>query len=385
MDPVASTSSSLRVLYVGTYTAPGSEGLYKVAGSEGIYAFQFEEVTGRLIPIDLAAPAINPSFLCMAEDGSCLYAVNERRSVDGGGTVSAYRVDPVDSRLTFLNAQPSGGGQPVHLTMDRSGRTLFAANYERGSFGAWPISPDGRLEPHRTIISFSGSGPHPLRQTGPHAHCTVFDPSGHFLLVSDLGSDRVMIYRHDASDATLSPADPAFVSFAPGSGPRHLVFAPSGQTAYVVAELTSEMVACRWLPEQGRLIPFQAHSTLPRGWTGSSTCSALQLDRSGQYLYASNRGHDSIAVFRTGVGGAVEIASIVPCGGRRPRSFILDPSERYLLVALQDSHRIQVFARDLATGLLTETAESAAVFTPACLIFGRPEAAIASKRRPPRR
>jgi 6-phosphogluconolactonase len=357
----AATDDTL--VYVGTYTR---------AGSEGIYAFRFDEERGTLSPIGLAARTSNPSFLAVHPNGRWVYAVNEDEVYQGAdsGSVSAFAIDRASGRLTPLNQRSSRGGAPCHISIDRTGRYALVANYGAGSVAALPIGSDGRLGEATSVVQHTGSGTNPDRQGGPHAHAIVVDDGNRFVLAADLGIDKVLVYRFDAERGTLSANDPPGAALTPGSGPRHIVFAPSGRWLYAINELTSTITAFGWDRDRGVLTSGPTVSTVPSAFTGANTTAELAAHPSGRFVYGSNRGHDSIAVFSADPGtGALSAVGHVPTGGRTPRNFALDPQGRWLVAANQDSSSLVVYRVDEKTGALDRIGDPAVVTLPVCVLF----------------
>jgi 6-phosphogluconolactonase len=353
------------LVYFGTYTGPGSK---------GIYVSRFDSATGRLTPAELAAETPNPSFLAVRPDGRFLYAVNEVGHFQGknSGSASAFAVDRATGRLTLLNQSASGGADPCHATVDRSGRSLLVANYSGGSIAALPIGPDGRLGEASAVVQHKGSSVNRERQAGPHAHSIDLDAANRFALVDDLGLDKVLVYRFDPARGTLVPHDPPSASVAPGSGPRHLAFHPDGRHVYVINEMLLTITAFRYDPERGALDVAQTLSTLPAGVAPRPEYSTaeVRVHPSGRFLYGSNRGHDSIAVFAIErETGALTPVEHVPTGGKTPRNFTLDPTGTYLLVANQGSDSVVVFRVDADTGRLQATGQTLHVGSPVCVTF----------------
>jgi len=361
-SPAAAAPRALRV-YVGTYTGPKSQGIYQM---------RLDMATGALSAPELAGEAANPTFLALHPTGRFLYAVSEVRGPAGraGGAVLAFAVDPDSGRLTLLGRQSTGGDGPCHVALDREGRVALAANYGSGSVCAMPLGAGGRPAEPVTVIQHAGSGPNPKRQQGPHAHSINADPTGRFALAADLGLDHVLVYRLDAARGTLAPHDPPFASVAPGAGPRHLAFHPGGRFAYVINELACTVTAFAWDAERGTLSEVQTVPTLPADFTGASTCAEVQVHPGGRFLYGSNRGHDSLAVFAIDP----ETGRLTPRGhqptlGRTPRNFRIDPTGAWLLAANQNSDSVVVFRIDPATGRLEPTGATAAVPSPVCVTF----------------
>jgi 6-phosphogluconolactonase len=354
----------LRV-YVGTYTQ-GSK-------SEGIYRMELDLATGQATRPVLAAKTINPSFLAIHPNQRYLYAVNEVSTFDKkpGGAISAFAIDPKTGDLTFINQQSSGGAGPCHLIVDARGKNVLAANYGGGSICVLPIQQGGRLGKASAFIQHKGSSVTP-RQKGPHAHSINLDASNRFALVADLGLDKVLIYAFDAQKGTLKENTPASVSLAPGAGPRHLAFHPSGKFAYVINEIHSTVTAMRYDPKQGSLEKVQTLSTLPEGVKKGNSTAEVQVHPSGKFLYGSNRGHNSIAIFAIDpVTGKLTPLGHQGEGIKIPRNFEIDPTGTYLLVANQADDSVSAFRIDPKTGKLAATGTVVDVPRPVCVKFTR--------------
>jgi 6-phosphogluconolactonase len=287
------------------------------------------------------------------------------------GAVSAFAVDAT-GRLFFMNQQPSSGADPCHLAVDPSGRHLLVANYSSGTIAVLPFASLGRLSPSSSVHDHRGSGPNPVRQTGPHAHAVVFDPSGRFVFEADLGADRIHLFRFDPASGRLDPDQARDTALPPGAGPRHLAWHPSGRLLYAINELGSTITAFLFDALSGELTAVQRVSTLPDGFTGPSTAAEIAVLPNGRFLFASNRGHDSLAVFAVDPSsGRLTAAGHVPAGGMGPRHFAVDASSRWLLAANQGSDAITLFRLDADTGHLTP-AGAVAVPSPVCVLFGGP-------------
>lgn len=348
------------LVYFGTYTG---------AKSKGIYVARFDDKSGKLSAAELAAETKSPSFLARHPNGRVLYAVGEATNFGETrqGAVTAFAIEPQTGLLTELNRQPSGGAGPCHLTLDAKRGLLFTANYGDGSVGALPVLTDGTLGAPVSVAQHAGSSVNPRRQEGPHAHCVNLDPAKKFLLVCDLGLDKVMVYRPDGA---LTPNDPPFAVVAPGAGPRHLAFQPNGRFVHVLNELNSTITTFAYDARRGTLKEGQTVSTLPAGFTGATTGAEIEVHPSGRFVYASNRGHDSIAVFaadrRTGLLSPVAHESTQ---GKTPRHFTLDPSGRWLLAENQGSDSVVVFRVNAKTGALEPTGLTVEVPSPVCAVF----------------
>ena len=361
--PADVENGAMRV-YVGTYT--GGE-------SRGIYLLELDRSSGRFVsdPI-LAGETENPSFLALHPSGRFLYAVNELRTFEGKptGTVSAFSVDPATGRLAFLNRQASEGTDPCWVVVDAAGKHVLVANYTSGTVAVLPLSPDGRLQPASSVRHGSGSGPVRARQEGPHAHTVVLDAASRYALWTDLGADRVRVDRFDAAAGTLEPNDPDGLALAPGSGPRHLAWHPSGRAVYVLGELSATVSTLGFDAGRGSLELAQTLSARAAGATAQNTAAEIVVSPDGRFLYTSNRGDDDLAVFAID-GASLQLAPAgrVPSGGRGPRSFALDPSGRWLVTANQGSGSLVVFRRDPATGLPSAVGAPVAVPEPVCVLF----------------
>lgn len=343
--------------YVGTYSP---------AVRPGIFAYRMNAETGALTPAGSVSGIDNPSFLALDSRRARLYAVNEV----GAASVSAFAIDRRTGALSPLGSQRLRGSGPAHLSLDAAGRHLLVANYGSGSVEMLGIRDDGRPGPLTDFVQHLGKGPNPSRQEGPHAHCIVPDPADRFALSCDLGLDRVLVYRLDRKNGKLIPNDPPSASVKPGAGPRHLAFGANGRRVYVVNELDSTITAFDYDPSKGTLHPCQTVSTLPDGFSGPNSGADIHVSPFGRSLYSSNRGHDSIAIFRIAPStGELTPAGHTPTGGRTPRNFALDPQGHFLLAANQDSDNIVVFRIDAGAGKLTPTDHRIEVPRPACVKF----------------
>jgi 6-phosphogluconolactonase len=364
----AATDSSLLV-YFGTYTR---------GKSKGIYVSRFDTVTGKLSAPELAVETKNPSFLAVEPSKRFLYAVGEIDELNGKptGAVNAFRMDRETGKLEFLNQQASGGTGPCHVSVDPTGKCVMVANYGGGSVAALPILEDGRLGPAGSVVQHSGSSVNPERQTGPHAHFIVSAPASDKdrVLVCDLGLDQVLMYRLNAETAKLSASQPPFVALKPGAGPRHLAFDPTGRTVYLINEMGGTLTVLGYDEAHDRLKSRQTISTLPADFKGKNTCAEVQVHPSGRFVYASNRGHDSIAVFKVEPrSGELTFVEHQPTLGKTPRHFALDPSGKWLLAENQDTGNVGVFQVDTATGRLSPTGQQVEIGAPVCSVFVAPE------------
>src|SRR5580692_1139779 len=350
------------LLYVGTYTDHGSK---------GIYVYRFDSDTGKLTSLGLASESTSPSFLAVDSSGRFLYAVNETEHYDSQptGAVSAFAIDSTNGKLLLLNQVSSRGTDPAHITLDRSSNYALVANYTSGSVTVFPMLKDGRLGEATSFSQHKGSSVNPERQKGPHAHAIVLSPDNRFAVVADLGLDQLLVYSFDARAGTLG-SNPQIVRADPGAGPRHLVFSPNGRFLYVINEMQSTITTYSYYPVTGALSELQTISTLPKGFTGTSTGAEIEIDPSGKFLFASNRGDDSITVFAISASkGTLKYVETDPTGGKTPRNFAIDPTGTWLLAANQDSNNIVVFRIDKKNGHLTATGETAQIQSPVCLKF----------------
>lgn len=359
----AQKAAAVRV-YVGTYTG---------ADSKGIYVFEFDTTDGVPGEARLAAETVNPSFLAIDPTQRFLYAVSEVDAFQGqkGGAVSAFKIDAKTGQLAPLSTEPTGGSGPCHLVVDAAGKNVLAANYGGGSVAVLPIGADGRLGPRSGFAQHKGSSVNKDRQKEPHAHSVNLDPTNQFAFVADLGLDKVLVYRFEPSGGTITPNTPAAALLPPGAGPRHFTFHPSGKIAYVINELNSTVNAWTYDPERGVLSPLQAISTLPVGFKGANYPADIHAHRSGKFLYGSNRGHDSIVVYRIDPAtGKLTYVENQSNSIKNPRNFSIDPTGTFLLVANQDADSIVVFRIDPTTGALKPTGQSVKVPKPVCIKFG---------------
>jgi 6-phosphogluconolactonase len=336
----------------------------------GIYSLRFHATTGRLTRIGLAVETASPSFLIVHPNGHFLYSVNEAGHNDD--SVSAFGIDTKSAKLTKLNQVSSRGSSPCDLALDRTGRFLAVANYANGSIAVLPVLPDGRLAEAVASDQHHGSGVNPARQQGPHAHSVLFSPDNRYLLSTDLGLDKVFVYRFDASTGAISPG-PEPVSVAAGSGPRHLVFHPNGQMLYVISEMASTVTVFHYDAASGALDRSQTVSTLPEGFAAPSIAAEIAVNASGGLLYASNRGSDSLALFTIDPQRfLVEPMEHVSSLGKTPRYFTFDPSGQFLVVANQDSDNLVVFHVHPRTGELRPAGPIVTgIPKPSCVVFVR--------------
>ena len=332
---------------------------------------RFSSVDGRLEPIGLAAELENPSFICVHMSKRILLAVSEVSNFQGerSGSLSSWRIDSGIGQLSRLSEISSGGPGPCHITLDSTACVALVANYGDGSVAAFPIERDGRLGETTGVLRQMGMSINESRQAGPHAHGTFVSPSNRYAVVTDLGADRLYLYRLDARNARLESCSPASLPVDAGTGPRHFAFHPTGKFGYLIGELNSTIIGYRCNTNRADLDKIGVESATARGFSGANDAAEIAIDRSGGFLYCSNRGADDLAVFAIGRGGELIAKQRIACGGRTPRHFALDPTERFLLVANQDSDEVAVFSRDGDTGILADTSRRMQISQPACLAF----------------
>jgi putative heme-binding domain-containing protein len=367
-------------VYIGTYTG---------ANSKGIYRAEFDAGSGKLTVPELVAETTNPTFLTIHPSGKFLYAVGEIDNFGGtkAGAVNAYSLDPKTGELKLLNQQSSGGAGPCHVSLDRGGQHVLVANYGGGSVAVLPIKEDGSLGERTAFEQHQGKGADPGRQEGPHAHSINLDRANRYAIAADLGADKLFVYKYDAKNGTLTANDPPAMSTRPGSGPRHFSFHPDGKHAYYCGELDSTVGVMDYDARKGVLTEIQTLSTLAAAHKGNSTAEVL-VHPSGKFVYVSNRGHNSIAVFKVDPAtGQLTAAGQQGKGFKVPRNFNIDPSGKWMIVAGQDSNTLSVFRIDPQSGDLTATGEPVSVGAPVCVRFltkaaDKPVGAAAARKEP---
>ena len=361
----AEAPSGKQRVYFGTYTG-------KV--SKGIYRSELDLATGKLSSAVLAGEAASPSFLAIAPNQKFLYSVGEISDFGGkkAGAVNAFAIDAATGNLTLLNQQSSVGAGPCHVVVDREGKNVLVANYGGGSAAVLPIQADGKIGEASSFVQHKGTSVDKGRQESPHAHSINVDAKNRFAFVADLGLDTVQVYRLDAAKGTITANDPPAAKVEPGSGPRHFAFHPSGKFAYVINEMSLTVTAFQYDAEKGLLTSQQTITTLPEGVTdrkGMSTAEVV-VHPSGKFLYGSNRGHHSIAIFAIDQStGKLTAVGHQGMGIKTPRNFNVDPTGNYLLVANQDGDSVVVFRVDQATGKLEPTGSTIEVPMPVCVKF----------------
>jgi 6-phosphogluconolactonase len=357
-------------MYVGTYTAEAG------STSKGIYVYRFDPETAEITPIGLAAETPNPSFLAVHPNHRFLYAVNEAGNYKGekSGAVSAFAIDRTTGKLTLLNQVASKGADPCYIVVDKTGKYVLVANYTGGSVAVFPVLEDGRLGEASAFIQHTGHGSDPDRQEGPHAHSIDLSPDNRFAIVDDLGLDETLVYRFDSAKGALSLNDPqVYTTLAKadsGAGPRHFAFHPNGKFAYVINEMGSTVSVFSYDSSGGVLRRLQTISSIPQDFSGHKEAAEIQVHPSGKFLYASNRGHDSIAVFAIDPDkGTLTLIEYAPTKGQTPRSFEIAPRGSLLFAANEKSNSIVVFRIDDKTGRLMSTGKVLEVAEPVCVKF----------------
>lgn len=362
-DSPQKNSAGKYLLFVGTYTQKESK---------GIYAYRFDSTSQELTSLGVAAETTNPSFLAIDASRRFLYAVNEVSNYDpaSSGAVTAFAINHQSGKLSLLNQVASRGADPCYIAFDQTGKFALVANYTGGSVAVFRVGDDGRIADSSAFVQHVGSSVNKERQASPHAHWIETTPDNRFALAVDLGLDEVLVYRFDAKTGSLTPNHPPFASLDPGAGPRHLAFSPNEKFAYVLNELQSSITTFAYDQNRGALQKLNTVSTLPKGFTGSNDSAEIKVHPSGKFLFASNRGHDSIALFsidtRT---GNLALVDTFPTQGKTPRNFEIDPTGKLLLVANQDTNNIVVFRIDPSSGRLTPANQTLNVPAPVCLKF----------------
>jgi 6-phosphogluconolactonase len=353
--------SSGYLVYIGSYTN---------TTAKGIYVADFDSKSGALSPPRLAAEAVFPAQLWIAPNERFLYAANwQGNDTTPGDTISAYAIDRATGALTFLNRVSGGGSGPNQVVVDPSGKVAVAVNYRSGSVAAFGLEPDGRISEAFYIDQHEGQPQPPSKQPGPRAHGVVFSSDSRFAYVADIGLDRVYGYRLDATKRVMAPLDPPYVAQPAGSGPRRLQLHPNGRLLYLTRETDSHVTV--FAVDNGHLKEIQAISTLPVGYTGNNTTAEILIDSAGRYLYVSNRGQGSIAVYAIDRAGRLTVVEHATSGGRIPRNFSIDPTGQYVFSSNQDTEEIVLHRIDRATGRLTATGVQVPLANPGSIGFVR--------------
>jgi 6-phosphogluconolactonase len=345
-------------LLIGTYT--------NASNPDGIFVYDFDTRTGDFNYKSKVTGVENPSYLAISQDGKHVYSVNEVRN----GGISSFVFNSTSGELTFLNRVSSGGNSPCYVAVDDKDKYVFAGNYGSGSLTAVSLKEDGSFGTDIQFIQQEGSSIDKGRQAGPHLHSTVLSPDNRFLLTPNLGTDKVCIYQFDAAKDSqpLTPADPAFVTVKPGSGPRHIIFHPDSKYVYLIQEMGSMITAFDY--KKGKLVEKQTITMLSPDFKGRVGAADIHVSPDGRFLYGSNRGDaNELVIYSINKNGELSYAGRQPVLGKTPRNFIIDPKGKFLLVANQDSNEVIIFNRDSKTGLLTPTGKKITVNRPVCLKF----------------
>lgn len=354
------TKPSKEIIYVGTFS------------DEGLFVLEFDRESRTFSQIQQIEDFSGPNFQWIHPEGHALYSISSDPATDDegdrNGSVAAYSIDRESGRLTFLNAQSTEGRGPAHVSLDPQGKFAFVSNYGGGNLSVYPIQSDGSLGAAVDVVQHEGSSINPRRQTRPYVHSIIPSPDGRFIYAVDLGTDYVAIYEVDRETGKLSPAEQPFLDLEPGSGPRHFTFHPSGDFAYTVDELSSTVTANAVNKQTGALDPVQRITMLPEDFDGTSSAADIHISPDGKFLYASNRGHDSLAIYRIDQStGRLELVGHEPTRGGHPRNFAIDKFGEFVFVANRDNDNVVLFERDAETGLLTYTGVEATVPRAVCV------------------
>jgi 6-phosphogluconolactonase len=341
-------------------------GTHRAGTNIGFSLAHFDTDTGVLTKPEFLIQSPAPAYFVIHPDGLHLYTCNS----GSPGSVSAYEIQPHTGALKFLNRLPAGGADTSYVSLDQTGRYLFAANYQGGNIAVFALKPDGSIGDRTAFVQDTGSGPNPQRQTHAYAHSIIPDPSNRFVLAADLGVDKIFVYHFNANAGSLTPNDPPSVSVTPGSGARHVKFHPNGRWVYLINEIASTVTAFNWNSTNGALAEFQTISALPADFKGTSACAEIMVHPNGKFLYASNRGDNSLAVFAIDqTTGRLTLVEHVSSGGKMPRNFAFDPTGKWIICSNHDSNNAVVFRVDENTGKLTPTGDPVPVPYPFCERF----------------
>ena len=353
-------AASNYVGYVGTYTD---------TAAKGIYALKWDAAAKKFVSLGLQAEVASPSFVAVSPSHKFLYAITERAARrDGTGSVSSYAIDPATGGLKLINRVPAHGNTSAHLVVDASGKWLLVANYGSGSVASFPLKADGSIGEMADFQQHSGSSVNPHRQMGPHPHEVVMSPDNRFLLIPDLGLDKVFVYALDGSSGKLNLASTA--DTRPGFGPRHMLFGKDGRFVYVLGEMASAVALMSYDKKAGKLTLVENIDTVPPQLTTENNSAELALSKDGRFLYATNRGHDSVTVFSiNAANGKLTNVQNIPTQGKIPRGMALDPDGTHLLTGNQNSDTITIFDRDTKTGKLTFASQMTDIPTAVCILF----------------
>lgn len=356
---VIAQESKKEIIYVGT--SAGSE-------SKGIYVLEFDRSSEELKIIQTISGKLNPNFLAIGPKGRFLFSVNGQGldQMPEWGSVSSYAIDPKSGKLNLINEQPSYGKGPCHISVYPGGKWLFVSNYSEGVVSILPFTREGKIGASSQRLQLVGSSVDPKRQTGPHTHSAIPSLDGSFLYVSDLGIDKVLIYKFNNKSGTMVPAKQPWAEVTPGAGPRHFVLHPNGEMAFLAEEMSSTLNAFQLNSNDGSLKSYYRNSTLPKSYVGTNKVADIHLNPSGTKLYVSNRGHNSIAIYDVNAENSkIKFLETVQSGGETPRNFMIDPTGDFAFVANQKSDNIVVFTID-DQGMLKQTTNSIEIPEPVC-------------------
>lgn len=349
------------ILYVGTYS---------VRGSEGIYIFQLDRAKKILKPLQTVPSLESPTYLAIHPTGKFLYSVNRGKAnvEDNGGSVSSYAIDQKTGRLSGLNHRSSYGDAPCYISIDKTGSHAFICNYAKGNLVVLPLFKDGLVGIATDAKKYVGKGVNEKRQEEPHIHSATISPDNKFLYVCDLGTDKIYIYQYDAAMGKLNATPTGELNVSPGSGPRHLTIHPNGKYMYLVEEMKSAVCVLEVDKLTGNLTILQdTVRALPESFAGTNTSADIHINSKGNFLYMSNRGHNSISIFSVAQDGTIALVGQQGTGGKTPRNFMIDPKGEFMIVANQDSDTILMYKIDPKTGKLTGIGKPIKVPSPVCL------------------
>lgn len=356
-------TASHTLVYIGSYTQKEKT---------GITLLDLNLKTGELTKKQVVSDGANPTYLVLSPDHKHLYACNEVGNFNGekAGAVSAFAINPKTGALKLLNQQSTRGDGPCHIEVDKQNKIVLVANYGGGSFATFPVLADGKLGPAKSFVQDEGNSVDPARQEGPHGHCFTLDAANRFAFACDLGLDKVFVYKVNAADGSVEANDPPFATLPSGSGPRHIAFTPNNHFAYICNEMLSTVTAFSYDAAHGKLTSLNTISTLPAGGHPGNSTAEIQTSDDGRFVYVSNRGHNSIAIFAIDPKtGHLKPVGHQPTEGRTPRCFKLDPSGTFMLAANQDTDNVVSFRVDRKTGKFTPTGHSVRVSMPVCIQY----------------
>ena len=348
------------IIYAGTSST---------RGSKGIYVFEFDRVQGKLKELQAVTEGTSPGFMALSPDRQMLYSIYGKGTLaDGNGSVMAFKIDKITGLLTKVNEQSAGGKGPAHISVDPKGRFAYVSNYGDGTLSVLPINKDGSLASASDFIKHSGSSIVVGRQEGPHIHSAIPSADGRFIYVSDLGIDKIMIYKVDEK-GKLSPADVPFSISTPGSGPRHFTIHPNGKFAYSAEEISSTVASFHVNKKNGALTPLERLNMPPKGFSERNSAADIHFSPDANFLYASNRGHESLVIYKVDSrSGKLTLVGHEGTGGKHPRNFMIDKKGEFALTANQNTDNIVIFKRDKLTGKLSPTGDQVTVPAVICLI-----------------